>query len=134
MGYAVLYSLPIKKRHKARRSLYDGLEGECITHHLGMATRISKMELYPIFALLVCRSDWQSDLPAFGTMHMPVMQIRHVMMPMLQAGVHVNMGMGLSECYAFNMLMDMVTVIVSVRMFVSDFVMDVVMCMVLVYQ
>lgn len=73
-------------------------------------------------------------LPAFGAMYMPVMQIRHVMMTMLQAGVHVNMGMGLSKCCAFDMLMDVVTVIVPVRMFVSDFIMDVMVCMVLVYQ
>ena len=67
-------------------------------------------------------------------MQMPVMQIGHVMMTVFHIGMRVEMGMELSKGYSFSMLMDVMTVIVLVGVFMGNFSMDVVMDMFFVYQ
>ena len=65
---------------------------------------------------------------------MLVVQVGHVMMVVFQADVQMQMGMGLIEVYTFNMIMNVMAVIVPMRVCVSNFVMGMVMYMFFVDQ
>ena len=69
-----------------------------------------------------------------SAVQMFVMQVGHVMMTVFHVGMRVEMGMELSKGYTFNVLMDVVTVIVLVGMFMRNFSMDVMMLMFFIYQ
>ena len=80
---------------------------------------------------------WQDGVRSclfLSAVQMPVMQIGRVMMAVFYVGMLVEMGMGLSEEYIFNMLVGVMAVIVLVGVFMENFVMNVVMLMLFVYQ
>jgi hypothetical protein len=76
----------------------------------------------------------QNHFLFLSAVQMPVMQVGHVMMTVLDVGMRVEMGMELSKGYTFNVLMDVVTVIVLVGMFMRNFSMDVGMLMFFIDQ
>ena len=80
---------------------------------------------------------WQDGVRSclfLSAVQMPVMQIGRVMMAVFYVGMLVEMGMGLSEEYVFNMFVGVMAVVVLVGVLMENFVMDVVMLMLFVYQ